>query len=103
MLPESAITLLLQVPLAGIVVLVVVLFLKYLEKAEDRNRQFIKEQREANNIATARLAEEIKIIAQEVGSLKTLMIEHNTRSEDCFDRLNRLNRAGASRRPSVVE
>lgn len=58
--------LLMQLPLTGIVVLVVFYFLKYLQASEERNKEFIKEQREQNNIAIGRLAEEIKMISKEV-------------------------------------
>jgi len=61
----STINLLLQIPLAGVVVVVVVLFLKYLEKMTnqmitfmqqqaDTNREFLKTQREQTNQAISR-------------------------------------------------
>ena len=71
---ESTVNLLLQIPLAGVVVVVVILFLKYLEKMTnqmigfmqqqaDTNREFLKSQREQTNQALGRLAEEQKTLA----------------------------------------
>lgn len=68
---DSAINLLLQIPLAGVVVVVVVLFLKFLERntqqmitfmqqQADTNREFLKTQREQTNATIARLTEEQK-------------------------------------------
>ena len=70
---ESTLNLLLQIPLAGVVVVVVMLFLKYVEKMTnqmitfmqqqaDTNREFLKTQREQTNEAIGRLAEEQKTI-----------------------------------------
>lgn len=81
---ETAINLLLQIPLAGVVVFVVVLFLKHLEKStsammtfmtaqEDNNRAFLKAQREANNVAIGRLAEEIKDMREDVAKMNGLL------------------------------
>lgn len=61
---EQVWNLLLQIPLAGVVVLVVVVFLKFLDKMLTQFMNFIKEQREANNEALLRLAEEIKEIKE---------------------------------------
>lgn len=80
MLPESGINLLLQIPLAGIVVLVVVMFLRHLEKVNSQmlmfmsdqatnNREFLKVQREQNNAALARFGEEQKLMRVEMARL----------------------------------
>lgn len=61
---EQVWNLLLQIPLAGVVVLVVVVFLKFLDKMLTQFMLFIKEQREANNTTLLRLAEEIKEIRE---------------------------------------
>lgn len=68
---ESTINLLLQIPLAGVVVFVVLVFLRHQEKSSTEmlgfmaeqskiNREFLSAQREQNNTALARLAEEQK-------------------------------------------
>jgi 5-bromo-4-chloroindolyl phosphate hydrolysis protein len=68
---DASINLLLQIPLAGVVVVVVVLFLKFLERntqqmitfmqqQADTNREFLKTQREQTNATIAGLAEEQK-------------------------------------------
>jgi hypothetical protein len=65
------INLLLQIPLAGIVVFLTIRFLKHLEnvnktmlefieKQEETNREFLQAQRQQMNEAIGRLAEEIK-------------------------------------------
>lgn len=86
---EASINLLMQIPLAGIVVFVVVLFLRYLKEEAERTRSFLAEQRTQNNIATARLAEEIKLISQQVVSLNILFAQHNQLAVTRFDELQR--------------
>jgi hypothetical protein len=97
---ETTLNLLMQIPLAGIVVVVVLLFLNYLNKAEDRNRTyfkeieerslvFIREQREANNLATARLAEEIKSITLRVEALTVCFQKHDEHVRLSFENLKR--------------
>ena len=81
---DSTINLLLQIPLAGVVVLVVVLFLRFLEKNTQQmitfmqdqantNREFLKSQREQTNAAIGRLAEENKEMRNELSKLATIM------------------------------
>ena len=71
MLSETAITLLMQIPLAGVVVFVVVVFLKHLEKADDRNQKFICDQQESNNSILKNLANEIKEVGEKISNLNT--------------------------------
>lgn len=82
---EATLNLLLQIPLAGIVVVVVVLFLRHLdantarmmhfiEEQETSNRAFLREQRDASNEAIGRLAEEIKATRQDVRELRGLVV-----------------------------
>jgi len=89
---EATITLLLQIPLAGVVVVVVVLFLKflrdyytamiaYLGDQEKATHSFLREQREQTNEAVGRLAEEMKGVAQEVARLNGVIIAHDTASK----------------------
>lgn len=80
MMPESAITLLLQIPLAGVVVFVVWMYLRHQERANQQmlnfmaeqaaiNREFLKTQREQYNAALGRLAEEQKEMRVQVTRL----------------------------------
>lgn len=73
---DQAINLLLQIPLAGVVVFVVVVFLKYLKdmttqliefmaQQAETNRQFLATQREQMNQAIARMAEELKLLRED--------------------------------------
>lgn len=70
---DAVINLLIQIPLVGIFIL----FILERDKRSDAKqlerdqqwREFLKEQREQNNAAVARLAEEIKKIAQQVSHL----------------------------------
>src|SRR5689334_16800813 len=77
---ESTINLLLQIPLAGVVVLVVILFLRHQERANSQmlafmadqavnNREFLKTQREQNAAALGRLAEEQKEMRVEMARI----------------------------------
>jgi len=83
---DATINLLLQIPLAGVVVVVVILFLRFLEKntqqmitfmqqQADTNREFLKSQREQTNEAIGRLAEEQKEVRVSLGKL-TVAIDH---------------------------
>lgn len=89
---EAIINLLLQIPLAGVVVVVVVVFLKflkdyytamiaYLTDQEKTTHEFLREQREQTNIAIGRLAEEMKTVSQEVARLNGVIIAHDTASK----------------------
>lgn len=80
MTPE-VITALSQGGSAVLVIAVVSIFLNYMEKADKRNQEFIKEQRLMSNEAIARLAEEIKAINTNVILTKELLIKHETNVE----------------------
>lgn len=78
---EQAVNLLLQIPLAGVVVVVVIVFLRHLEKSSDQmvkfldaqaatNREFLTAQREQFAAAMARLAEEMKLVRLEMAEMK---------------------------------
>jgi len=81
MLSEAGITLLMQIPLAGVVVFVVVVFLKHLEKADDRNQKFICDQQESNNSILSNLAKEIKEVGEKISNLNTSMVSHDVKTE----------------------
>lgn len=72
---SSTINLLLQIPLAGVVVFVVVVFLRHLRETQSQmiafmtqqaetNRQFLSTQREQMNAAIGRMAEELKLLRE---------------------------------------
>lgn len=74
---ESTINLLLQIPLAGVVVFVVVVFLKHLKETTaqmitfisqqaELNRQFLETQREQMNISIERMADEIALMREDL-------------------------------------
>lgn len=84
MINESTINLLLQIPLAGVIVYVVYIFLQYIQRMFDKmmtfmkeqaeiNRDFLKTQREQENEALARLAEEQKITREELAKMTVVM------------------------------
>lgn len=102
MISETSINLLMQIPLAGIVILVVVLFLNYLRESEERNRLFIKEQREANNLATGRLAEEIKQIALKIESLGTCYLTHDLRAQNIEKDIGEIRKALSGRKKATT-
>lgn len=89
---DSAYPLLMQIPLAGIVVLVVAVFLWFLmilireerkSRSEDNQamRDFLKDQREQSNGAISRIAEEVKLLAQEISKLNGVMLSHDAASK----------------------
>lgn len=90
---DTAINLLLQIPLAGVVVFVVVLFLrhlkdynteiiKFLNSQDISTRDFLREQRQQGNEAVARLAEEIKEIGKEVARMNGVLSAHDARAQE---------------------
>ena len=92
---EQVITLLLQIPLAGVVVVVVVIFqrsqeriaeknaqaqqaqtqqlLDFMNQQADVNREFLKTQRDQTNSALGRLAEEQKSTREELAKFSVLI------------------------------
>ena len=77
MTTDKIIELLLQVPLAGVNIIVVVLFLRFLERNDERQKEFIANQRKDNNQAVLALSSELSKLDIEIGSLKVVTIEHN--------------------------
>ena len=77
MTTDKIIELLLQVPLAGVNIIVVVLFLRFLERNDERQKQFIADQRKDNNGAVLALSQELARLDANVGALKEVTIEHN--------------------------
>lgn len=78
---ESTVNLLLQIPLAGVVVFVVVMFLRYLRETNAQmiafigqqsevNRQFLATQREQMNAAIGRMADEIKGMREDLAYVR---------------------------------
>lgn len=85
MFDETTINLLLQIPLAGVIVYVVYLFLQYIQKMFEKmmsfmkeqaevNREFLRTQREQTNAAIGRLAEEQKAMREEQAKM-TMVID----------------------------
>jgi hypothetical protein len=73
---DQVINLLLQIPLAGVVAFVVIVFLKHLRETTtqmidfmaqqaETNRQFLATQREQMNQAIGRMAEELKLMRED--------------------------------------
>lgn len=78
---ESTVNLLLQIPLAGVVVVVVFVFLKHLKETTKQmidfiasqaevNRQFLQTQREQMNTAIGRMADEIKLLREDMAEVR---------------------------------
>jgi hypothetical protein len=78
---EGYIGLLIQVPLVGVFIwFALKLVSTFLESLEHRDLQwqsFLKEQREANNMAIGRLAEELKTINTNIGRLEVILLGHD--------------------------
>ena len=77
MTTDKIIELLLQVPLAGVNIIVVVLFLRFLERNDERQRAFIADQRKDNHQAVAALTVELTRLDSDIGALKVVTVEHN--------------------------
>lgn len=80
---DAWISLAAQVPLVGIFVWFTLQQQKLGQDSQAKRdhewREFLREQREANNAAMARLAEEIKAISGVLASVQALMVSHDTR------------------------
>ena len=85
---EATINLLLQIPLAGVVVMVVWVFLRYLERQDIRSQEFIKSQQELHADSIGRLAENIKDLATVTAELKGAQIAHNATFEAAMAAMN---------------
>lgn len=103
-LTEPAYSLLMQIPLAGIIVIVVVVFLYFLDKwlkaereariqeaqamrvflkeEREQNTAFLREQAEGHNQVIGRLAEEIKSVRTEMAQLHGMLTAHDARSQE---------------------
>lgn len=93
-MPETSwVSLLVQVPLVGIFVWFVLTMMdrqaKEQQSRDEQWRNFLREQREANNSALARLAEEIKSIAQEVAQMRQVISNHELQTACRMGRLEK--------------
>ena len=77
MLTDKAVELLMQVPLAGVNIIVVVVFLKYLEKINQQQQDFLIALRQDNNATITNLADNIGELSANVTALKVVTVEHN--------------------------
>ncbi len=88
LMDSSTLNLLLQIPLAGVVVFVVVVFLKHLRETQtqmitfmsqqaETNRQFLATQREQMNAAIARMAEELKLMRENFAEYRGVTRKRN--------------------------
>jgi len=100
LMSDATMNLLLQIPLAGVVVVVVWVFLRHLDKSnarqdaaqqrmmeflaeqEESNRIFLREQREQNGATIGRLADKIEAIAKEVSSMNLMLNAHDARTQE---------------------
>ncbi len=73
--------LLAQIPLAGIVVAVIVIFLRYLEKSDERQRQFIADQRNEHAQALAGITDAMHSLTTELSAMRLDHTEHHTYTE----------------------
>ena len=78
---ETYIGLLIQVPLVGVFIWfalrLVDIFLKSLEQRDGQWQSFLREQREANNMAMGRLAEELKSITLNITRVEVMLQSHD--------------------------
>ena len=77
MLTDKAVELLMQVPLAGVNIIVVVVFLKYLEKINQQQQDFLIALRQDNNATITNLTVNIGELSANVTALKVVTVEHN--------------------------
>lgn len=85
---DATLNLLLQIPLAGVVVVVVIVFLKYLERQDIRSQAFIANQQALHADSIARLAEDIKSLAVIISEMKGTQIAHNASFDAAMNAMN---------------
>lgn len=94
MSPDTWLSLAIQIPVVALFAIIVLkiqdVFLKHIEKQEAGSRQFIKEQREANNVSVRELSKDNK------EALKALTDEMTTQLRCVSDRLEDIEVQGAS-------
>lgn len=110
MMSEATINLLAQIPLAGVIVLVVLVFLNFMAKnnatmmsfidslqqqhqrfmdsLQESHQNFISEQREQSNAALGRMADEIKAAAMEINKMNGLLTAHDASVRASLDSRN---------------
>jgi hypothetical protein len=78
---DTWVNLLIQVPLVGIFVWFSLRQQESFQRDQTRRdtewRDFLREQREANNQALGRIAEEVKTVATQLSSVQSLMVSHD--------------------------
>lgn len=94
--------LLMQIPLAGINIIVVVMFLKYIERNDVRQKDFITQMRADHNTALIALSKETATLDADINALKVVTIEHNALMLSALDQMReqvRRRRAGDITKP----
>lgn len=92
-MPEYLVNLIVQIPLVGVFIWFILEKDKRSDEAsknrDEQWRNFLVEQREQNNAAIARLAEEIKVIATQVSVLNSVLSAHDAASRERISKLTR--------------
>lgn len=92
-MPEYLVNLLVQIPLVGVFIWFILERDKRsdaaLSERDKQWREFLAEQREQNNNAISRLAEEIKGISSQVSSLNGIISAHDAASRERISGLAR--------------
>lgn len=96
-MPESLISLAIQIPIVIVFAWLMLEIMKRQDAREERRdaahaaerkerdeawRSFLSEQREQNNAAVSRIAEEVKIISQEIARMNTVLTSHDAASRE---------------------
>lgn len=99
MFPDTVINLLIQIPLVGIFVWSSLETMKRQDAREAKRddmqaterqardaawREFLAEQRSQNNLAIARIAEEVKVVTQEVSKMSAILSAHDASSKERY-------------------
>jgi len=85
------ISLLGQVPLVGVFIFFTLTLLRRQAESEERRdrewRDFLREQREQSSLAIGRIADEVKLLAQQTAAMNALLVTHDARAEDAIRKL----------------
>ena len=78
---DAAVSLLVQVPLVGIFVWFTLRVMRQNQESSEKRdgewRDFLREQRESSNHALGRIAEEVKIMSQQLAAMQTMLTQHD--------------------------
>jgi Na+/phosphate symporter len=93
---DAVVSLLIQVPLVGIFVWFTLSVMKQnqlsSEKRDGEWRDFLREQRESSNHALSRIAEEVKVMSQQLAAMQSMLTQHDLAMKHGIEKVSKPER-----------